>query len=80
MCLTRVCTTLKSCQLVWMQNSVWGSPLPIDKSSLKTYVLVLRVSSCEYIDKLSFVLSNSPVHCLSAFFNENDNLSSITIY
>jgi hypothetical protein len=51
-----------------MHEILYGdSPLPIDKSSLKTYVLVLCVSSCECIDKLSFVLSNSLVHCLNAF-------------
>jgi hypothetical protein len=32
---------LLSYQLVWMHNIVYGeSPLPIDKSFLKTYVLV----------------------------------------
>jgi hypothetical protein len=36
-----MCALLLSCQLVWMHEIVYGeNPLPIDKSSLKSYVLM----------------------------------------
>ena len=63
------------CQLVWMHDIVYGeSPLLIDKSYLRTYVLVQCM--CPVVS----AQTNSLIHLIKFYFNEVDKLSSITNY